>query len=250
MRGPRRPATCHDPARGRQRQFQFRCRRRDTRALAGAVPRRSGHVPGKAREGWCRWSPAGAGGRAGRATAGGRRYPPWSQPRWTPEARIRPSQAGKRSLCGPAPVHPAPPPADRREPASARQPWPRTGTSRLPQPPFRDSRVMSASAGDRARQGASGTSTVPRPACRCQNVSTSADASSTRYGPQDRHEKAHWRADAGLRHPEVAPLLRHEFIVGQNMPGVPSFGSGLRCTDLWRLESLDIRELQCSMRPN
>ncbi len=76
-----RPATCHDPARGRQRQFQFRCRRRANRALTGA----------------------------------------------------------------------------------------------------------------------SGTSTVPRPACRCQNVSTSADASSARDGPQDRHEKAHWRADAGQR---------------------------------------------------
>jgi hypothetical protein len=101
MRGSRRPATCHDPARGRQRQFQFRCRRRATRALAGAVPCRSGHVPGKTREGWCPWSPAGpAAGPGARLRAAGatRRGP---SPAGTPEARIRPSQAGKRSLCAP-----------------------------------------------------------------------------------------------------------------------------------------------------
>jgi hypothetical protein len=122
MRGPRRPATCHDPARGRQRQFQFRCRRRATRALAGAVPRRSGHVPGKTREGVV---PLVAGGRRrpGRARDCGRPALPAVVP--APLALLRLASGPRRQASGHcvrlAPVQPTPPPTDRREPASARQ---------------------------------------------------------------------------------------------------------------------------------
>ena len=213
MHGPRRPATCHDPARGRQRQFQFRCRRRANRALTGAVPRRSDMSQGKpGKGGVIRWSPAAGPGARLRAAGATRRGP---SPAGTPEARIRPSQAGKRSLCAWLPFS-----RHHRRPTAA-SPRPHGNPGPAPAPAACLSHLSgipgSVSTGDRARQGAIGTFTVPRPACRCdKNVSTSADASSARDGPQDRHEKAHWRADAGLRHPGVVPLLRREFAFGDS----------------------------------
>jgi hypothetical protein len=140
-------------------------RRRAARALAGAVPRRSRHDPGKTRKGWCRWPLAG-GGRPGRARDCGRPALPAVVPAavGTPAVRILPSQACKRSLRPPG-SRPAPPPAGRREPAAARRPWPSTGTSRLPQPPFPgfpgSCRLRRGTAPARAR-----AARLPRPARR------------------------------------------------------------------------------------
>ncbi len=77
--------------------------RRATRALAGAVPRRSGHDRGKPREGWCRWSTAGE-GRPGRARSRGRPALPAVVPvaAGPLAAGVPPSSAGRRSLCPPA----------------------------------------------------------------------------------------------------------------------------------------------------
>ena len=152
----------------------------------GRGPRRSGHDQGKpGKDGAARRRAED--GRAGRAAAGGRRAPPWTRP---PLALPRLASCPRRHVSGHparlAPVRPVPPPPATRAPARR----PLTRHRHRPPAPATLSGFPGhvCSDGDRTRQGASGRSTPPRPARRHQPVSTGPDASSTRDGPQDRHE--------------------------------------------------------------
>ena len=114
-------------------------------------------------EGWCRWPTAGGGGRAGSAAAGGRRCPPWPRPQL---ALPRLASCPRRHAGG----HSRPLVSRSAGTTAGRPPRARVRAATLAprrhQPPAsatpcRVSLIMSAATGDRARQGASGTSTPP-----------------------------------------------------------------------------------------
>jgi hypothetical protein len=168
------------------------------------------------RENTGRMVPLAAGGRkaAGpgarlRAAGATRRGPGrrWHSLRLTPCPRRHASAHPARLAPGPAGTT-----AGRREPAPARRPWPRTGTSRLPRPPCSgfpwSCPLRRGTAPARARMAR-----LPRPA-RCAVTSQSTPALTPAVpetGPRTDTSKTNGKADAGQQGAGLTSLLRRGF---------------------------------------